>query len=203
MVSDSQRNYHHGSLRNSLLRYGLEFVREHGLENLSLRQISAAAGVSSGAAYRHFKDQQGFITELAQLARETQTRRWYEQLKQSEQKLTPTEAIAKLRTLIDALITAPLEDPRLHQLALSPKALAPKRPDSPDSWTIVNGIMDELVEAGVMSAERRAGAGWLVWSTTHGYALLMSSTLLPEIPNEKQLRAEIVAGLVRSLTSFH
>lgn len=157
--------------------------------------------MSSGAAYRHFKDQQVFITELAQLARETLTRRWYEHLKPSEQKLTPTEAIVKLRTLIDALITAPLEEPKLHQLALSPKALTPERPDSPDSWRIVNGIMDELVEAGVMSAERRDGAGWLVWSTTHGYALLMSATLLPEIPNEKQLRAEIVAGLVRSLTS--
>ncbi len=57
--------YHHGHLREELLRLGLEALEAEGAEVLSLRSIAERAGVSKTAPYRHFKDKDVFLGALA------------------------------------------------------------------------------------------------------------------------------------------
>ncbi|MDX9958402.1 MAG: TetR/AcrR family transcriptional regulator, partial [Spirochaetia bacterium] len=61
----STDTYHHGHLREELLRLGLEALETEGAQLLSLRSLSERAGVSKTAPYRHFKDKDAFLGALA------------------------------------------------------------------------------------------------------------------------------------------
>lgn len=57
--------YHHGHLREALLKLGLEALETEGAQLLSLRLLAERAGVSKTAPYRHFKDKDAFLGALA------------------------------------------------------------------------------------------------------------------------------------------
>jgi AcrR family transcriptional regulator len=60
------RPYHHGNLRTALLAQAERTVREHGVEDLSLRELAREVGVSHGAPRRHFPDRQALLDALAE-----------------------------------------------------------------------------------------------------------------------------------------
>ncbi|MFZ0042646.1 MAG: TetR/AcrR family transcriptional regulator [Solirubrobacteraceae bacterium] len=61
-----QRPYHHGNLREALLRQAELTLRERGVQALSLRELARDVGVSHGAPRRHFPDRQALLDALAQ-----------------------------------------------------------------------------------------------------------------------------------------
>jgi AcrR family transcriptional regulator len=62
----TQRPYHHGHLRAALLAEAEATVREHGVEQLSLRSLARRIGVSHGAPRRHFPDRQALLDAVAE-----------------------------------------------------------------------------------------------------------------------------------------
>ena len=60
------QSYHHGDLRNALIQAGLELLSEGGAQKLDLRKVARAAGVSHAAPYRHFRDRDELMAEVAQ-----------------------------------------------------------------------------------------------------------------------------------------
>jgi AcrR family transcriptional regulator len=57
--------YHHGDLRQALLRAAGEVLEKEGLEALSLRELARRVGVSHNAPYRHFPDRDSLLAALA------------------------------------------------------------------------------------------------------------------------------------------
>lgn len=62
------RSYHHGDLRAALIEAGLALIEERGADDLSLREVARAVGVSATAVYRHFPDKQALMAALAMVA---------------------------------------------------------------------------------------------------------------------------------------
>ena len=58
-------NYHHGDLKNALIKAGLEILSKEGLSGLSLRKVARKAGVSHSAPYAHFTDKQALIAAIS------------------------------------------------------------------------------------------------------------------------------------------
>src|SRR3979411_3052913 len=78
MVIPTRPTYHHGDLRNSLIRSALALVAEHGVEGFSLREAARTVGVSASACYRHFADRDELLAAVAhegleRLGEETRT----------------------------------------------------------------------------------------------------------------------------------
>ena len=67
--SQSQKSvrpsYHHGDLRQALLRSAKQLIAEAGIENLSLRRLAERAGVSRTAPYHHFSDKNDLLCAIA------------------------------------------------------------------------------------------------------------------------------------------
>lgn len=63
-MSTSKPAYHHGDLRDALLRAALELLDE-GNSELSLRAIARRAGVSAAAPYRHYADREALASAVA------------------------------------------------------------------------------------------------------------------------------------------
>jgi AcrR family transcriptional regulator len=60
--------YHHGNLREALIKASLELIAEGGPETVTVREAARRAGVSSGAPFRHFSNRTALLTAVAEEA---------------------------------------------------------------------------------------------------------------------------------------
>jgi len=64
--SRSRRGYHHGNLREALIDAALNLIAEKGPAGFSFAEAARAAGVSAAAPYRHFRDKDALMADVAQ-----------------------------------------------------------------------------------------------------------------------------------------
>lgn len=62
---ERRQSYHHGDLREALLKAAAEELELAGVEAFSLRKVAKRAGVSHAAPAHHFGDANGLLTALA------------------------------------------------------------------------------------------------------------------------------------------
>ena len=81
-IADTQKDaaqgkdrYHHGDLREALIQATTTLVEERGAENFSLADACRCAGVSTAAPYRHFRDKEEILEEIAARGFDTLTER--------------------------------------------------------------------------------------------------------------------------------
>ncbi len=57
--------FHHGDLRAALIEAGKKVVECDGFEAVSLSALAASLGVSQAACYRHFRNKEEFLAQIA------------------------------------------------------------------------------------------------------------------------------------------
>jgi len=60
-----RRGYHHGDLREALIQAALELIAEKGPVGFTVAEAARSAGVSPAAPYRHFRDRDELIADVA------------------------------------------------------------------------------------------------------------------------------------------
>ncbi len=60
-----RRSYHHGNLREALIDAALRLIREKGASGFTFAEAARAAGVSPAAPYRHFRDRDALMADVA------------------------------------------------------------------------------------------------------------------------------------------
>src|SRR4051794_14016689 len=60
-----RRGYHHGNLREALVEAALTLIAEKGPAGFTIAEAARLAGVSPGAPYRHFRDAEALLAEVA------------------------------------------------------------------------------------------------------------------------------------------
>jgi AcrR family transcriptional regulator len=208
-VADARpRPYHHGDLRAALVRAGIDLALEGGPQALTLRGATRRAGVSVGAAYRHFTSHEDLTfavgsVGLANMARAIERRQ--------ENIADGTElerARAMLRGVGLGYIDFALDEPGLFEVAMvgvftmahtSIESARGDRGRTP--YELLVDAVSALVELGHLSAEESYTVAITCWSTVHGFATLATRGPLREIPREAldEQAAEIVRTLVAGL----
>ncbi len=118
----SPRPYHHGHLREALLRAAESALETGGVQSISLRELSRQLGVSQGAPRRHFASKQAFLDALAIRGFE----QFDEVLKRAAGK-RGQDFQARLTKLARAHVGFALKHPALLSLMFEAK----QRPDAP------------------------------------------------------------------------
>jgi AcrR family transcriptional regulator len=59
------RGYHHGNLREALIRAALELIAQKGPAGFTFAEAARWAGVSPAAPYRHFRDRDELLADVA------------------------------------------------------------------------------------------------------------------------------------------
>ena len=67
-MSESQRRYHHGNLKDALIIAAAELIETQGTTDFSITDAANRAGVSNAAPYRHFRDKQDLLEHVKELA---------------------------------------------------------------------------------------------------------------------------------------
>lgn len=60
-----RRGYHHGNLREALIRAALALIAEKGPSGFTFAEAARSAGVSPAAPYRHFRDRDELMADVA------------------------------------------------------------------------------------------------------------------------------------------
>jgi AcrR family transcriptional regulator len=72
---EGRRGYHHGNLREALIRGALALIAEKGPAGFTIADAARSAGVSPAAPYRHFRDRDDLMADVARLGFEAFTAR--------------------------------------------------------------------------------------------------------------------------------
>src|ERR1700748_3860629 len=62
----AERGYHHGNLKEALLQAALDLIATKGAAGFTFADAARIAGVSPAAPYRHFRDRDELLSNIAQ-----------------------------------------------------------------------------------------------------------------------------------------
>jgi AcrR family transcriptional regulator len=173
------RSYHHGNLRAALIDTAVEQARGGGAAAVVLRDAARRTGVSHNAAYRHFADREELLDEVAARGMAALEEAMRGQLARVTTDDPVERAWQRLAATGRGYVQFALAEPGLFDTAFCLKQ-SPPPGESP--YGILGAALDELVEVGALPAERRPGAELTCWAAVHGFASLVLTGPLRELP---------------------
>lgn len=176
-----RRTFHHGDLRQALLKAGIALARGGGPQAVVLREATRRAGVAPNAAYRHFSSHSDLLRAVRAAALSALARAIEAEMTGIRRRNGPAEkARANLRAVGKGYLKFALTEPGLFRTAFSTND--PVEGDADEAKTgdsglnpfqLLSSALDLLVETGVLPRERRPGAEYLAWAAVHGLAFLV------------------------------
>lgn len=171
-----RHTYHHGDLRQALLDAGVSLAREGGPDAVVLREATRRAGVVPNAAYRHFASRDALLQAVRSAALSALATAMEKEVARSRR----GGPRAGLRAIGTAYLRFARTEPGLFRTAFT----VPGEPETTtdpamsgrsglNPYQLLGGVLDQMVEAGLLPPERRPGAGYIAWSAVHGLAMLV------------------------------
>jgi len=167
-----RRGYHHGNLREALIRGALDLIAQKGPAGFTIAEAARSAGVSPAAPYRHFRDRDELMADVA--------RRGFEQFEAAlknawnDGQPNPLRAFENLGR---AYLAFARDEPAYYAAmfeAGTPPAATPELRQASDAAFAVLRQAAEAVCA-TLPADKRPPALMValhIWSMAHGIAAL-------------------------------
>jgi AcrR family transcriptional regulator len=167
-----RRGYHHGNLREALVSAALDLISKKGPAGFTFADAARAAGVSPAAPYRHFRDRDALMADVAKRGfeqfAEASLRAW------DDGKPNPRAAFERLgRTYLEFARKEPALFSAMFESGLSMSAY----PEVREAGDRAFGVLRDGCEALSLTlpSDRRPPALMMalhIWSLSHGVAAL-------------------------------
>ena len=169
--------FHHGDLKRALINATLKLVRSVGPQGFTLNEASRQAGVAKSAPYKHFKDKDALLVEIA-----LQGTRRMEQEVRSAAGLgaTPRE---KLLAVGLAYIAFSKQHPDFFAIMFQAGIDKNAYEELSLAATSVFSIADELAQEIEDSSAKARRLALAVWTMAHGFAMLLSEDAFARTKN--------------------
>ncbi len=169
-----KRPFHHGDLRNALIRAAKELIERKGIEAFALREAARKVGVSANAAYNHFEDKDALLSAVASSGfAELAT------LREEARSKAATDAWSQLSAGAKVYVQFAEARPKLFDLMFGPLGVGSTHgtadgtePNRRKAYQQLSDALDNLVLSGRLTPERRVGAESTLWPLIHGLAVL-------------------------------
>jgi AcrR family transcriptional regulator len=170
--ADEPRGYHHGNLREALIRAALDLIAKKGPAGFTFAEAARFAGVSPAAPYRHFRDRDDLMISVALRGFE----RFAAALAKAWDDGRPN-TFAALDRLGKAYLEFARAEPALYaamfEAAIPVTAHPPLREASDRAFSVLRAAAEKLCAA--MPAAGRPPALMValhIWTMAHGVASL-------------------------------
>ena len=187
-----KKTYHHGDLKNALIKAGVEILAKDGVSGLSLRKVASKAGVSHAAPYSHFADKQALIAAISTEG----FRQLYERVSAvaEEYKTKPSRQLVEVAW---AYVQFAMDDRDRFKVMFS--GILEKEREYPEfvaeaqrNFQLVKMIVEANQAAGVL----RSGPSDLValsaWGIIHGFVMLLLEGQISHTVLEQMSLRELV-----------
>jgi AcrR family transcriptional regulator len=196
---ESKRPYHHGDLRAALIRAALSLIEEHGVKGLALSDAARLAGVSVAAPYRHFKDKEALLAEIAAEG--------FVLFRDALARASRGNSDDKVKCLVEmgvAYVDFALQH-RSHFKVMwesgIPKAKYPELGKTAyEAYLLLQKAAFDLLPAD--NPDRQQALVSAAWSVVHGYAMLSLESELPTSGNHQSGRKLLRQALHLLLDQF-
>ena len=167
-----KRGYHHGNLREALVAAALSLIAEKGPAGFTFAEAARKAGVSPAAPYRHFRDRDALMADVARAAFE----RFEAALLAAWNNGAPS-AIDALYRLGRAYLAFAREQPALYAAMFESGSPAGAYPDVELASERAFAVLRQACEAVVAAVAPKSRPPALmmalhIWSLAHGVASL-------------------------------
>jgi AcrR family transcriptional regulator len=167
-----ERGYHHGNLREALIQAARELIKEKGPAGFTFAEAARSAGVSAAAPYRHFRDRDEL---MADVAREGFQR--FEAMLSTGWNGGKPDALTAFHNVGRAYLAFARSEPAYYaamfESGLSPNVNPELRAAGDRAFAILRTAAETL--CALLPANRRPPALMMslhVWSLAHGIASL-------------------------------
>ncbi|MEZ5559048.1 MAG: TetR/AcrR family transcriptional regulator [Pseudomonadales bacterium] len=173
MTARTEDPYHHGDLRETLLRDALQEIAAAGTEKLSLRALARRAGVSPTAPYRHFPSKRCLLAALI-----TRGFRLLDESISAARKAAGSDLESQLVAMSLAYVRFAQHNPTYYELMFSTvledfSEYEDLQQAAEASYGVLLSALEDLVAArpglDISASELSA----VVWSAVHGVASLL------------------------------
>lgn len=166
--------YHHGNLREALIDAALGLIAKKGPEGFTFAEAAREAGVSAAAPYRHFRDREELVVQVARKGFEK-----FDKQLASASKAAGTDSLARLKAIGKAYLKFARSEPALYSAMFESGIPANADRDlqaaCDNSFDLLRDTAQELCDS--INAENRPPAVMValhIWSMTHGIASLFA-----------------------------
>ncbi len=166
----NQKRYHHGNLRDALIKAARVLLEADGNSALSLRRCAEAVGVSQTAPQNHFGNKAGLLTAMAAEG--------YAEIADLMTKGVPADSSRDMRrkSALQGYVTFAVENPALYELMFSRNRVLADDPELLRNvgacFTVLADVSQEL---GGFDPQNAAKGQMYLWSFVHGYAQLLTA----------------------------
>jgi AcrR family transcriptional regulator len=189
LPDQSQRRYHHGSLRAALIDAAAQLVSERGPAGISLREVAARAGVSPAAPYHYFPDKSALLAAVAE-----EGFRLFESAQASALRHAPDDPPARLAASVMFYVRFGLDRPHYFRVMFSPQLAARGRYPA---LAEVAGRTFERLASEVRAArlacghddEEPSAVATAMWAVPHGCVMLYIDGPLATTTSPRELEA--------------
>ena len=166
------RGYHHGNLKEALVRAALELIAKKGPAGFTFAEAARWAGVSPAAPYRHFRDRDELLANIAvrgfeQFA-EVLARAW------NDGKPEPFVAFERLgRAYLEFARAEPAYYSAMFEAGISVDTNPELREASDRAFSVLRGATERLIAT--MPLNNRPPVMMMalhIWAMSHGIAAL-------------------------------
>ena len=169
-----RRGYHHGNLREALIKAALDLIALKGPAGFTIAEAARAAGVSPAAPYRHYRDREALMADVA--------RRGFEAFEValmdawSSGKPNPAAAFERLgRAYLDFARRHPAQFSAMFESGLSFRAFPELYVAGDRAFEVLRAACAALSDTMPESCRPPVMMMALqIWSTAHGIAVLFA-----------------------------
>jgi len=172
---EGKRGYHHGDLRNALVRAAADLAASGGPDAVTIRGAARHVGVTPTAAYRHFESQADLLAAARALAMDGMAAAMADYLGRVPAEADPLDrAVERLRSTGRGYIRFALDEPGVFRTCFTGRLRSAEDGGMSQAapYLLLGEMLDELVAVGYLAAEDRPAAEAGPWAAVHGLAML-------------------------------
>jgi AcrR family transcriptional regulator len=169
----TRRGYHHGNLREALIQAAQDLIGAKGPAGFTIAEAARLAGVSPAAPYRHFRDAETLLAEVATRGFDA----FRDRLAAALSAAPATDPARAAETVGRAYLAFAREEPAFYAAMFEARIAREPFPDlqaaGDRAFAVLRNLADRLADAARIQPRPPALMIALhIWSTAHGIASL-------------------------------
>ncbi|MCR9140956.1 MAG: TetR/AcrR family transcriptional regulator [bacterium] len=189
------RAYHHGDLKQALLKTSVKIIEKEGVAGLTLQKAARQQGVSAAAVYRHYGSKEDLLAAIA-----TEGFRLLRDGVQAVIADRPRDTRAFFRRSMEKYIDLAISKPKHYELMFG--GTIPDRSPYAELEAVGQEAFDGLIETvricqneGLFKKRKPVLMAFHVWSLMHGFVMLHIAGHTP-FPTDQPEQLRRLTGLL-------